>query len=365
MDKKALSNENSVSVKRRRLSSKAGMPPGSLVHIGKENTEAVKLSMIKYNAKGFEKIDVKTVEDCKAAYNENEINWINISGIHQTEIINEIGAAFGFHAIVLEDIANSEQRPKFEDYEDYVYVTLKSLNYNKSKHCIQYEQISILFNHSLVVSFQESNETIFSEIVQRLDSGRTKLISHKSDYLVYRLIDTVVDGYFSVIEEEEVEIEMLEDKILKSTGNKILKEIQNIKRDLVILLRSVFPLREAINKLDKQESKFILPETHIYFRDIYDHTIHIIESIETQRDLLSGLMDIYLSSISNRMNSVMKVLTVIATIFIPITFLAGVYGMNFKVLPELQWDYGYLFFWIVCLTATSGMLFYFRKKKWL
>jgi magnesium transporter len=351
--------------KRNRLSFKAGMPPGTLVHIGKENNQQVSFSLVRYNSETAEEIHVSSVKQCVDALKTGFITWVNVNGIHNTAVIEEIGKAFDLHPIVLEDIANTEQRPKFEDFDDYVFFTLKNLDFNKNERMINYDQMSFIFTDHLVISFQEKEQGLFDSIKERLLNGKSKTRSRGADFLVYLLIDAVVDTYFSVIEEQEVEIEHLEEEILKEVKNNSLKEIQNIKRDLIILLRSVYPLREGIAKLEKRESKFISDDTQMFYRDIYDHTIHIIESIETQRDILSGLMDIYLSSISNRMNSVMKVLTVIATIFIPITFLAGVYGMNFKVLPELGWDYGYLYFWLICAAAVIGMLVYFRRKKWL
>ena len=363
MDKKTI--KDPVRDKRKRLSFKAGMPPGTLVHIGKESNQQVSFSLVSYNTETAEEIPVSSVQQCVDAMKKGFIMWINVNGIHNTCVIEEIGKAFNLHPIVLEDITNTEQRPKFEDFDDYVFFTLKNLDFNKNERMINYDQMSFIFTDQLVISFQEKEQGIFDLIKERLLNGKSKSRSRGADFLVYLLIDAVVDTYFSVIEEQEVEIEHLEEEILKDVKGDSLKEIQNIKRDLIVLLRSVYPLREGISKLEKRESKFISDDTQMFFRDIYNHTIHIIESIETQRDILSGLMDIYLSSISNRMNAVMKVLTVIATIFIPITFVAGVYGMNFKVLPELGWEYGYLYFWIICIAVVIGMLIYFRRKKWL
>jgi magnesium transporter len=362
--KKNLAGKRS-SVTKDKLSLKAGMPPGTIIHVGKKYAADVSLSAVFYNAETVEQKELKNIKECADLLKRNGITWINLVGISNTQVIEDIGKQFNLHPLVMEDIANTEQRPKFEEFDDYIFFTLKNLEYDKSLKEVSYEQISIVFSKDYVISFQEKKSDLFKVIKERILSGISRARTRSADYLVYLLIDSSVDSYYDVTENIEDNIESVEDEVLTVATKNSLVEIQKVKRDLVLLLKSVFPLREAINKLQRSENKLISDATHIFFNSIYDHTVHIIESVESQRDILSGLMDIYLTNINNRMNSVMKVLTVIATIFMPISFFASVYGMNFKYLPELEWPYGYVFFWAVCLTSISIMLVLFRKKKWL
>lgn len=280
-------------------------------------------------------------------------------------MIEGIGKLFNLHPLVLEDIPNTELRPRFEEFDDYIFFTLKNLEYHKEAEDIKYEQISFVFGKNYVISFLEKESTIFKSITDRLLSGISKARNRGTDYLVYLLIDATVDNYYAIAEFVEEKIEVLEDRVLLDSTGKSLSEIQKTKRDLVMLMKSLFPLREAIGKMQRRENLLINENTHVFLNSVYDHAIHIIESIDTQRDILSGLMDIYLTNISNRMNSVMKVLTIIATIFIPVTFFAGVYGMNFRNFPELEWKWGYAFFWVVCVACAGTMIIYFKRKKWL
>lgn len=348
-----------------RPSRKAGMPPGSIIHVGKENTSDVKMSLLHYNVKTAEQFFLASPDECKPYITREGITWIHVSGIHNTQLIEGVGKLFNLHPLVLEDIPNTELRPKFEEFDNYVFFTLKNLEYNKESKEINYEQISFVFGKNFVISFQERESALFKSIAERLMNSISKARNRGTDYLVYLLIDATVDNYYAIAENIEENIEDLEDRVMVDTSGKSLSEIQKTKRDLVMLMKSVFPLREAIGKMQRHENPLINDSTHIFLNSVYDHAVHIIESIETQRDILSGLMDIYLTNISNRMNSVMKVLTIIATIFIPITFFAGVYGMNFQYFPELEWKWGYAFFWTLCLACAGTMIIYFKKKKWL
>jgi len=351
--------------KKSKLSKKAGLPPGTVVHIGRENNSDVSMSLIHYNAESVENKERIAIDECLEYVQKEGVSWITINGIHKTQIIESIGKLFNLHSLVLEDIVNTEQRPKFEEFDDYLFFTLKNLEFDVEQKETHYEQISFVLGKNYVISFQEKESDLFLQIKERIMNGISRARGKGADYLIYLLIDATVDSYYSITENIEDNIEILEEKVLADTSGKTLAEIQKIKRDLVILLKSVFPLREAIGKIQRRENPLIHESTHIFFNSIYDHVVHIIESVESQRDILSGLMDIYLSNISNHMNSVMKVLTVIATIFIPLTFFAGVYGMNFKYFPELEWRWGYALFWTLCLFCVLLMLFYFRKKKWL
>ena len=363
--KKTLLQVRKQRAKKNKLSQKAGLPPGTIVHIGKENSSKVVVSVLFYNAEIAEQKQIYDINECCGYQKREGITWINVSGIHNTQIIESIGKFFNLHPLVLEDIANTEQRPKFEEFDDYIFFTLKNLKSDKEKNEIAYEHISFVFGKNYVISFQENDTGIFNEIKKRIISGISRAKTKSADYLVYLLIDATIDGYYEITETIEDRIEFVEDEVLADNAKNSLVEIQIVKRELVVLLKSIFPLREAIGKLQRSENKLIIDTSHVFFNSIYDHTIHIIESVESQRDILSGLMDIYLTNISNRMNSIMKVLTVIATIFIPLTFFAGVYGMNFKFIPEIEWNFGYLYFWVLCIISISIMFWFFRKKRWL
>lgn len=352
-------------VHKSRPSRKAGMPPGSVVHVGAENTSDVKMSLLYYNAETAEQKIIISPEECSQYIDRKGITWIHFSGIHNTQFVEGVGKLFNLHPLVIEDIPNTELRPKYDEFDNYVFFTLKNLEYDKESNEINYEQISFVFGKDFVISFQERESALFRPITERLMNGISKARCRGTDYLVYLLIDATVDNYYAIAENIEENIEELEDRVMIDVSGKSLSEIQKTKRDLVMLMKSVFPLREAIGKMQRHENPLIHESTHVFLNSVYDHAVHIIESIETQRDILSGLMDIYLTNISNRMNSVMKVLTVIATIFIPLTFIAGVYGMNFQYFPEIGWKWGYAFFWGLCVACVCIMIVYFRKKKWL
>jgi len=320
-------------------SKKAGLPPGTLVHIGKKKTEKVKITVIDYDEKNFWEKDVKTVEECFPFKDKPTVTWINIDGIHDVEIIEKIGKHFGVHPLLLEDIMNSEQRPKMEDFEEYIFIVLKMLRYDEKQDEIKSEQVSLILGSNFIVSFQEMEGDVFNLV-------RERIRKMKADYLAYTLIDAVIDNYFIILEKTGEKIEDMEDELVTNPTPGTLQTIHNLKREMIFLRKSVWPLREVINGMQKAESPLIKESTGIYLRDVYDHTIQVIDTIETFRDMISGMLDIYLSSISNKMNEVMKVLTIIATIFIPLTFVAGLYGMNFKYMPELEWHL--MAFWLLC-----------------
>lgn len=348
-----------------KISQKARLPWGTVVHVGKEYDTEVKISVIFYNQETVEEKEIRDISECSEFLSKDGITWISVVGIHNTKIIESIGKHFNLHPLVLEDIANTQQRPKFEEFDDYIFFTLKNMEYNFTEKEISYEQISIILGKNYIISFQEKESILFKSIHNRITSGISRARNKHADYLVYSLIDATVDSYYEISENIEDYIEEIEDRVLASTSGNALVDIQKVKRDLVVLLKSVFPLREAINKVQRSESKLVNDSTHIFFNSIYDHAVHIIESVESQRDILSGLMDIYLTNISNRMNSVIKVLTIIATIFMPLSFVAGIYGMNFKHMPEYDWRWGYFYFWGICIICVSIMLLLFWKKRWL
>lgn len=350
----------------KRRSTKAGLPPGALIHIGDKLTESTRLTVLDYDETRAQEKEIRTVDECRSFKDRQTVTWVQMVGLEDTHKLEELGAVFGLHSLTLEDILNTDQRPKMEDFGEYIYVVLKTF-YDTPDHRddIAPEQISIVLGAGFVISFQERESALFNSIVERIMAGKGRLRKSGADYLAYSLVDTIVDHYFGILETLGERIEGTEEALIKSPSTETLQAIQHLKRKMLFLRKSVWPLRETINSLGRVESSLIHESSVIYFKDIYDHTIQVIDTIETFRDMLSGMLDIYLSSISNRMNEIMKMLTIIATIFMPLTFLAGVYGMNFKYMPELEWPWGYFIVLAVMITIAVSMLFYFRKRKWL
>jgi len=350
----------------KKRSRKAGLPPGSLIHIGDRLTEKTKITVFDYDEAHLQEKEIKTVGECRQFKDSPTVAWIHIEGLHDTQILEELGAVFGLHPLTLEDILNTDQRPKMEDFCEYIYIVLKTFyNHADENNETSSEQISIILGPTFVISFQEREIDIFKPIRERIRAGKGRLRKSGADYLAYSLIDTIVDNYFTVLEHLGEKIEIIEESLVKNPSTQTLQAIQHLKREMIFLRKSVWPLRETISSLERTECQLIQESTGLFLKDIYDHTIQVIDTIETFRDMLSGILDIYLSSISNRMNEIMKVLTIIATIFMPLTFLAGVYGMNFKYLPELEWHWGYFLLWGVMIIIAIFMLVYFRKKRWL
>ena len=350
----------------KKRSKKSGLPPGSLIHIGEKKSGKTKITVMDYDERELREVETDEIDQCFLFKESPAVTWINLEGIHDAGILQKLGECYGFHPLVLEDILNTDQRPKMEDYTDYLFIVLKRLSSNGTSDGIASEQIGIILGPSYVLSFQEGiSEDAFGSARERIRKDGTRLRKAGADYLVYSLIDVVVDNYFNVLETMGEKVEVLEEKLVSAPTDETLRDIQYIKRELIFLRKSVWPLREVIGSMVRGDSSLISETTRIYLRDVYDHTIHVIDTIETFRDMISGMLDIYLSSVSNRMNSIMKVLTVIATIFMPLTFIAGVYGMNFKNMPELSWRYGYAGFWLFNVIIGGAMLIFFRKKKWL
>jgi magnesium transporter len=349
----------------KKRSKKVGLPPGTLVHIGEKRTEKVRITIIDYDEAQFQEKEAKTTEECFPFKDKPTVTWINVDGIHQLDIIEKIGKHFNLHPLLLEDIVNTGQRPKMEDFEDYIFAVLKMLYYDEKDNETKAEQVSMILGSKFVISFQESEEDVFNPIRERIRNGKGRIRKMGTDYLAYCLIDVIVDNYFIILEKLGEKIEGIEEKLVTNPTPETLQKIHNLKGEMIFLRKSVWPLRELINGLERGESTLIKESTGIYLRNIYDHTIQVIDTIETFRDTLSGMLDIYLSSISNKMSEVMKVLTIIATIFIPLTFIAGIYGMNFRYMPELGWRWGYFTVLCVMLIIGSGMVIYVRKKKWL
>ncbi len=346
-------------------SKKAGLSPGTLMYVGEEKKEKIKIKIIDYDEHRVDEKEVESIDDCLPFQNKDTVTWINITGIHDVNIIADLGKKFNLHPLLLEDVLNTEQRPKIDDFEDYLFIVMKMIYSARYEKTVSHEQISLVLGPGVVITLQEFEEDFFDPLRERIRKGKGRIRSQGTDYLTYSLIDTIVDNYFYLLEETGELIESLQEKVISEPNPSILKEIQELKKEMIYLRKSVWPLREIINTLIRGEFKLITEDVIYFFRDVYDHTIQIIDNIETYRDMLSGMMDIYLSSVSNKMNEIMKVLTTIATIFIPMTFLAGLYGMNFKYMPELEFRWAYPAFWLVIITMFISMLLWFKRKKWL
>jgi magnesium transporter len=349
----------------KKSSGKAGLPPGTLVHVGEKREAPVRISIIDYNAGEIEEKQDATIEDCIRVRQKPTITWINVSGIHNLQIIEELGKGFDLHPLLLEDVVHAGQRPKVEDFEAHLFIVLKMLNAGEDNQGTSAEQVSLVLGPDFVISFQETEGDVFDPIRERLRKGKGRIRKMGSAYLAYALMDAIVDNYFIILEETGERIEALQERVLSDPTPETLGIIHRIKREMLFLRKSVWPLREAVSVLERGESPLIKKSVKVYLRDVYDHTIQVIDTVETFRDMVSGTLDVYLSSVSNKMNQVMKVLTIIATIFIPLTFIAGVYGMNFKYMPELEWRWAYPLVWLVMVILGVIMLWEFKKKKWL
>jgi magnesium transporter len=346
-------------------SGKAGMPPGTLVHIGEKSNREIRIKVIDFGPDRCDEKDITGIEECFYFADPSIISWIDVEGLHEVELIQQMGECQGFSPLMLEDIVNTDQRPKLEDFDDYLYIVLKMLHERQSGE-IGVEQISLVVGANFIISFQEGLEgDSFAPVRERVRSGKSKIRTMGPDYLAYALIDAVVDGYFVVLENVGERIEDLEEEVVSTPSSDTVRKIHRMKREMITLRKALWPLREVIGALERRESPLISEPVTVYLRDVYDHTIQAIDAVEAYRDILAGLLDVYLSSLSNRMNEIMKFLTIIGTIFIPLTFIAGLYGMNFQYMPELHWRWGYFSCLGVMLVISIGMLFYFKRKKWL
>jgi magnesium transporter len=344
---------------------KSGMPPGSLVHIGASPDKSVQVSVMTYNSSAVDEHTYQQADQYRQLSRSNGVTWINIEGVHDVEAIRHIGECHSFHSLVLEDIVNTVQRPKIEDYGDYLFIVLRMLRPSEQGG-FSSEQLSLILGPDYLFTFQEGIKgDVFDGARGRIRNGKGKIRTMGPDYLAYALIDAVVDSYFSVLENFGERIVDVEEQLALTPNHSALQLINSMKKEIIFLRKSVWPLREAISVLERGDTVLLHDSTRFYFRDVYDHTVQVIDTVETYRDLLSGMLDLYLSSISNRTNEVMKFLTVIGTIFMPLTFLVGVYGMNFKHLPELEWYNGYFALWGVMITISLLMVLYFKKRRWL
>ena len=330
-------------------------------HTPPANSKVI-LELIQYNETDYLRKDNVPVEEIIGDLKPNYINWVNVDGLHDHGLIDKLGKHFCIHPLLVEDIT-SDHQPKSEEYDDYLFFTLKML-YRIENGVIDYEQISFVLGKDFFVSFQEKEGDLFDPFRERIRLSQGRVRKLKGDYLLYRLIDIIVDNYYQVLDTVGFQIEQIEEDVYQNPSESNFLRIQKTKKDLLFLRKALYPLRDALSKLLKDESTFIETGTVKYFSDVYDHVVHLIDSIETYKDLNSGLMDIHINAMNTRMNEVMKVLTVISTIFMPLTFIVGVYGMNFDFMPELHWKWGYGFVWMLMIAITVGMFRYFKFKKW-
>ncbi|MFW6237590.1 MAG: magnesium/cobalt transporter CorA [Desulfosudaceae bacterium] len=348
----------------KRSSKKAGAAPGTLVHIGEQRTDPVRITRFDFNAEDLRETIPDTAAELTTIPGEKTVTWINVDGIHEVDRVADLGKSLGIHPLVLEDIVNTGQRPKLEDHDEYLFITLKRFSLDAEAQ-IQSEQVSLILGDGYLVSFCETPIADFATIKDRLHRGKGRLRKSGSDYLAYALVDAIVDYYYVILEHFHTQIETLEEALLDAPRSRTLQAIHAAKRDLLIFYRQIWPLRDILGQLKKGGLSLIREESHIFIEDTYDHMRHVTETTESFRDVLNGLQDLYLSTVSHRMNEVMQVLTIMATIFIPLTFVAGIYGMNFSYMPELQWRWGYFAVLAVMAVIAGGLLAYFKKKNWL
>jgi magnesium transporter len=347
-----------------RLSHKASLPPGTLLHVGRRRSERTSLVLVSYGPEDYRQQEEPGPDDLARLLQGPSLGWLRVRGLHEVETVARLGELFGLHPLVQEDIVNASQRPKLEDYGPYIFLVVKALVWDQGENEYRPEQISLILAANYVITFEESHGQLFEAVDKRLQDSKGRLRRGGVDYLAYCLLDAVVDSYFEVLELLGDQLEEVEEALLGQPDRKVLERLHMLKHRALLLRKAVWPLREVISALERHEGGLVRPATRVYLRDVYDHTIQIMDAADTNRDMLAGMLDLYLSSVSNRMNEVMKVLTIIATLFIPLTFLAGLYGMNFKYMPELEWHWGYPSVLLVMASTVVGMLAYFRRKKW-
>ncbi|MCW9094754.1 MAG: magnesium/cobalt transporter CorA [Ignavibacteriaceae bacterium] len=350
--------------RKKKTSSKIGLPPGSIVYLGEKKVEKVTIKLTEYDENNSETYEIKSVEEIDPFTDTPQVTWVSVCGLHETEFLKQVGEKFKVHPLVLEDILNTETRPKIEITDDYLFIVMKLVLFNPEHKILETEQVSFILGRTFLFSFSEKSDEIFNPIKERIATQLGKIRKKGPDYLLYALMDIVVDNYFLALEKIEERIETLDDEVINNPERSQIESIYNLRNLLLMMRRSIWPYREIVNQLIKDDSDLLDDSIEPYLRDLYDHTIHITETIEQQREITNGLMEIYLSMMSNKMNEVMKVLTVIATIFIPLTFIVGIYGMNFKYMPELDVPWAYYAVWGVMFAVVVTMVIYFRRKNW-
>ncbi len=352
-------------------SDKANLPPGSAVYVGKERAHIVEIRIMDYDRENFVDSSELDMADVQRLRDSPSTTWLNIDGLHEVSVVEQIGKMFGLHPLTIEDIVNATQRPKIDIFDDYVYLVVKMPLYNDELNSIEMEQVSFVLMEHILITFQEKSGDVFDGVRTRVSNNKGRIRKMGGDYLTYALLDALIDSYFGVLEKLGEYVEILELELVEDPRPATLRKIHELKREMILLRKSVWPLREVASSLQRDEIPFITEATAPFLKDLYDHVIQVLDIVETYRDIVSGMLDIYLSSISNKMNEVMKVLTIFAAIFIPLTFVAGLYGMNFNTeksrfnMPELNWVYGYPFALALMAVVAGLMILFFRKKRWL
>lgn len=341
------------------------MPPGSLIHTGTIGTDNVVLSVFDFNKDSLTENNNATIEQCLTYIDGPTVTWINIKGVNDPKMMETIGHHFGLHPLMLEDILNVGQRSKLDDYKNQLFIVMRLFFYNEKSHCVEDEQVSLVLGPNYVLSFVEGHRDIFDPIRERVRLPTSRMRNSGSDYLCYVLIDCIVDHHFVVLEKVEGLVDHIDDEVFNRPNNKTMHKIQKLKRQVVNLRKGVWPVRELLSQMRRMESPLITDTTKVFLHDVYDHTIQAIDTIESFREVVSGMLEVYLSNISNRMNEIMKVLTIVSTIFVPMTFISSIYGMNFVHMPELQAEYGYFYALGAMLCIFLFMLNYFRRKGWI
>ena len=342
-----------------------GTPPGTMAFIGEPKVDTARIDVIHYDQSTLHEQKDFSVARCLGLFTSPGVTWINVRGVHDLALVEALGRCRTIHPLTLEDIVNTTHRPKVEEFADYTYIVLKMMVFDERTNQIAVEHLSLILGEGYVMSFVEGEADVFEPVRKRIRLANGRIRMMKSDYLAYALMDAVVDHYFLVMERIGDRIEVLDDQILADPKPSNIQEVHRLKRELLTLRKAVWPLREGVGLLEKSDSPLIHPETRMFLRDLYDNSIQVVDMTETFRDILGGMHEAYLSSISNRLNEIMKILTVIATIFIPLTFIAGVYGMNFEHMPELKWQWGYFLVWGVMLAVAGGLLVFFKRRKWI
>ena len=349
---------------------KRGMSPGSLIFTGEKKTDKVLISLFDYNSGNYTETNIADINEL-AKYKDNQnVTWINITGLYDVNVLEKIGNIFNIHPLVLEDILNVSHNPKIEDYDHFLFLVVKMINYNDNLNNLNIEQVSLIIGKSYIITFQEREGDVFDPLRERIRMAKGLVRKYSEDYLAYRLLDSIIDNYFAVLENFDDRIEEIEDRILSQSDDSALEEIHHLRKELIKLRRAVSPLREMIYTIEKEKFHFIQKTTFVYLRDLSDHIKQIIDTIENYREFINGLLEVFLSSASHRMNEVVKLLTIISTIFIPLTFIVGIYGMNFRTdasrwnMPELDWQFGYPFVMGLMFIIAVSLIVFFKKKKW-
>lgn len=353
-----------MSMYKMKAKKRAGLLPGSLVYLGEKRTDKVTIRLIEYNETQFEERQIETIDEFVEEKERKTIKWLNLDGIHQTGLLQKLGENLGLHPMILEDIINTNHRPKAEDFGGYLCAILKMLSYEDKK-ALVVDQVSLVIGPNYLISFQENPGNLFSTVTEQIRTGKGIIRKMGADYLAYALLDVIVDNYFVILEKLGETMEDIEEELISRPVPQTLRDIHNLKKEMISFRKAVSPMREVIIHLERGESPLIKKGTTIFLRDLYDHIVEILDTMQSFQDMLTGMLDVYLSSINNKMNSVMKILTVITTIFIPLTLIAGIYGMNFRNMPELEWPWGYPAVLLVMLVIAVVLLIIFVRKRWL